>query len=150
MSDPSPLFAWIRLADIYLIYAEAQYELGHEDDARTYINKIRERALLPDITSSGEDLFRDLQHERRIELFFEDDKRFMDVRRWMIADVTGSKPDKGIILEKKDANGNLDPNGTLTYRYQIIQTRDFPEKFYYLPIPENEIQRSGIEQNPGY
>jgi hypothetical protein len=150
MSDPSPLFAWIRLADIYLIYAEAQYELGHEDEARTYINKIRERALLPDITTSGENLFRDLQHERRIELFFEDDKRFMDVRRWMIADVIGSKPDKGIILEKKDANGNLDPNGTLTYRYQIIQTRSFPEKFYYLPIPENEIQRSGIEQNPGY
>lgn len=149
IKDPSPFYARIRLANIYLIYAEAEYELGNESEARKYVNKIRNRVQLPDVTSSGEALFKDIQHERRIELCFEG-QRFFDVRRWMIADSTGNEPDRGIILEKKDASGNLDPKGSLTYHYQILQKRSFPDKFYYLPVPEDEIQRSGIEQNPGY
>src|SRR5690606_33627476 len=72
---------WIRLATMYLNYAEAQYELGNEEEARKYVNIIRNRVGLPDINSSGEELFEDIQHERRIELVFEN-HRFFDVRRW--------------------------------------------------------------------
>ena len=61
---------WIyfRLAEIYLNYAEIQYELGNEGIAREYVNKIRKRVHLPDIESSGNDLLEDIRHERRIEL----------------------------------------------------------------------------------
>lgn len=149
ITDPSPLYARIRMADMYLIMAEAFYKLGEEDSTRFYINKVRERALLPDINSSGNRLFKDLVHERRVELCFEN-RRFYDVRRWMIADSTENAPDVGIIYEKKNQNGDLDPNGNLTYRYHIIRPRVFHEKFYYMPIPQQELDRSGIEPNPGY
>jgi len=50
---PWPIF---RLAEIYLIYAEAQFLLGHEDVAREYINKIRSLVNLHDIRTSVEAL----------------------------------------------------------------------------------------------
>ncbi|NLB26492.1 MAG: RagB/SusD family nutrient uptake outer membrane protein [Bacteroidales bacterium] len=140
---------WLRLAEMYLNYAEAMYELGHEDVAREYVNLIRDRVGLPERTSSGVELFNDIIHERRIELCFEF-HRFFDVRRWMIADSTDNKDAMGIIWEKLDSQGNLDPNGTLSYRYQMFYERQFLDKMYYLPIPYAEIVKTQLEQNPGY
>lgn len=140
---------WLRLATIYLIYAEAQYELGNEPLAREYVNKIRNRVGLPDITSTGDALFADIQHERRIELCFEN-HRFFDVRRWMIAESTEQRTCQGIVWRKLDGNGELDPNGQLTYTLEAFQERSFDPKFYYLPIPRSEIEKSGLVQNPGY
>jgi hypothetical protein len=37
----------LRLADVYLMYAEALIELGQEDEAANWINKVRERATRP-------------------------------------------------------------------------------------------------------
>lgn len=140
---------WIRLATLYLNYAEAQYELGNEQEARDYVNIIRNRVDLPDITSSGDELFKDIQHERRIELVFEN-QRFFDVRRWVIAEETENEDAMGIVWKKLDANGNLDPNGELTYTFETFQERSFQERMYYLPIPIAEMQKSDLEQNPGY
>lgn len=140
---------WIRLASLYLNYAEAQYMMGNEDEARKYVNIIRNRVHLPDINSSGEDLFKDIQHERRIELCFEN-YRFFDVRRWMIAEETENKDAIGIVWRKLDSQGNLDPNGELTYTFEVFQKRNFHERMYYLPIPRAEMQKSDLEQNPGY
>jgi hypothetical protein len=44
---------WVvfRLSEIYLNYAEAEAELGQTGNALTYLNKIRERAGMPDVTS---------------------------------------------------------------------------------------------------
>ena len=140
---------WIRLATMYLNYAEAQYELGNDQEARDYVNIIRNRVNLPDITSSGEELFSDIQHERRIELVFEN-QRFFDVRRWMIAEETENEDAIGIVWKKLDANGDLDPNGELTYTFETFQERSFQERMYYMPIPIAEMQKSDLEQNPGY
>ena len=140
---------WIRLATMYLNYAEAQYELGNEQEAKEYVNIIRNRVNLPDITSSGEELFSDIQHERRIELVFEN-QRFFDVRRWMIAEETENEDAIGIVWKKLDANGDLDPNGELTYTFETFQERSFQERMYYMPIPIAEMQKSDLEQNPGY
>ncbi len=142
-------WVWLRLAELYLNYAEAQFELGHEDIARDYVNIIRNRVGLPDITSSGQELFNDIVHERQIELCFEY-HRFFDVRRWMIADSTDNKDAMGIVWEKLDSQGNLDPNGTLSYRYDLFYEREFTDKMYYLPIPYSEIVKTELEQNPGY
>ena len=142
---------WIfrRLAEMYLNFAEAQYFLGNEALASEYVNKIRNRVHLPDINTSGNALFKDIQHERRIELCFEG-RRYFDVRRWMIADSTANENAMGLQWEKVDEDGNLDPAGELTYKIITTQERHFYERMYYLPIPIDEINKSDIEQNPGY
>lgn len=70
----------IRLAEVYLNYAEACALSNEENEAKTYLNKLRSRAKLPDITSSGNQLFEDLMNERHLELALEG-FRFFDVIR---------------------------------------------------------------------
>ncbi|TDQ77933.1 RagB/SusD family nutrient uptake outer membrane protein [Sphingobacterium yanglingense] len=143
---------WIyfRLGEIYLNYAEAMYQLGDETTARSYINKIRERArggnnaVLPDITVSGNTLHEKIQHERRIELAFED-HRFFDVRRWKIAEITENKPARKVSIIRDDNTNKK------TYKIEVLQERKFFKQHYLLPIPRSEIQRNILlEQNPDY
>lgn len=149
-SSDSPAIQF-RLAEIYLNYAEAQYYLGHEDIARDYINMIRERVHLPDVTSSGAELLEDLRYERKMELCFENGHRWADVRRWMIADEMLNKDCDGIQWKYVDTDGELDPFGELTYVLIPVESRTFfPDRMYYAPIPRTEIDKSNLEQNPGY
>ncbi|HRE50690.1 MAG TPA: RagB/SusD family nutrient uptake outer membrane protein [Flavitalea sp.] len=139
--------SWIifRLAEIYLNYAEAQYQLGNEVDARTYVNLIRDRpsVQMPAISVSGPDLLKAIQHEREIELCFEG-HRFFDVRRWKIAMDTESKPLIGVHIDKAG-------DGTLTYSYIQIQERRFTEAHYLFPVPTYEMNKNTqLVQNPGY
>lgn len=88
-------FPVMRLADLYLLYAECINEVeGPTDEAKGYINQVRWRAGLDDVDTSWarstnpnkpntRDGLRDIiQRERTIELAFEG-HRFWDVRRWM-------------------------------------------------------------------
>ncbi|MDQ3534976.1 MAG: RagB/SusD family nutrient uptake outer membrane protein, partial [Bacteroidota bacterium] len=78
---------YFRYGEILLNYAEACLGLGgaaQEEEAKTYINMIRERAGMPATTATGQDLVDQYRNERRIELAFEQ-HRYFDVRRWMIA-----------------------------------------------------------------
>lgn len=143
---------WIyfRLGEMYLNYAEAMFHLGDEQTARDYINKIRERArgrdhdVLPDVTASGDDLLKKIQHERRIELAFED-HRFFDVRRWKIAEETENKPARKITIVRDDVTK------LKTYKIEVLQERKFLPQHYLLPIPRTEIQRNSLlQQNPNY
>ena len=75
-----------RLADIYLMAAEAENELNGPGNAYQYINKVRERAYEPDQPLSGLDevSFRlALRNERAWELMGEDHRR-IDLVRWGI------------------------------------------------------------------
>ena len=141
---------YIRLGEIYLNYAETQYQLGNEEAARTYINKIRERArggkagILPAITSTGAALLGKIQQERRIELAFED-HRFFDVRRWKIAEQTENKPARKITIVRDDQTKKK------SYKIEVLQERKFFPQHYLLPIPRSEIQRNALlKQNPSY
>lgn len=59
----------IRFADVLLMGAEAYARGGLGDDtARNYLNRVRTRAGLADITSSGTDLINAIYNERRVEL----------------------------------------------------------------------------------
>ena len=90
---PSIIF---RLADLYLLYAEAVNEIDPQDErVLTYLNKVRLRAGLSNIEElnpaieGNQELQRlAIQRERRIELATEG-QRYFDVRRWMIADQDG-------------------------------------------------------------
>ena len=70
----------IRYAEILLIYAEALYKNGKTEKAFDYLNMIRERAGLPELSGS-EDFMAALEQERRVELLGEG-HRFFDLRRW--------------------------------------------------------------------
>lgn len=76
-----------RYSDLILFYAEAAWYLNKEQDARTAVNIIRERArqgnpsnILPDVTASGDALLDAIWHERRVELCMEH-QRFYDLLR---------------------------------------------------------------------
>jgi hypothetical protein len=138
---------WIvfRLGEIYLNYAEAEAELGQTATALTYLNKIRERAGMPDVVSpGGTDLIQKIQQERRVELCFEG-HRFFDLRRWGIAD-QGAGDALGIIITPTNAQ-----NTTFSYQVDTVQTRVWQQSFYFYPIPRSEIQADPqLTQNPGY
>lgn len=79
---PTILF---RLAELYLNIAECYVALDDVDNALKYLNPIRERAGIPDLTKA--DVTADMtitdwvRNERFIELWNEG-QRFFDVRRW--------------------------------------------------------------------
>ena len=75
-----------RLADVYLMAAEAENELNGPAGAYQYVNKVRERAFEPDQPISGfsQDQFRQfIRDERKYELAAEGHRR-MDLIRWGI------------------------------------------------------------------
>ena len=131
-----------RLAEVYLNYAEAQFELGNETDALIYLNKVAGRALHPEIAASGEDLREAIRRERRIELCFEG-HNFFDERRWMVEEHLGFDI-QGLKWTKK-------ADGDLAFEQYTVVTRPYFEKHYYLPIPLSEVEKApSIVQNVGY
>lgn len=154
MIDPSYNFniqpysscQWVasRLSEIYLNYAEAEAELGNSNLALTYVNKIRQRVGMPDISGSGAALINSIRHERRIELCFEG-HRYFDIRRWGMADI-GSKDALGITITPTSS-----ANTAFTYKVITTQKRVWLPAFYYYPIPRKELQiNTALKQNPGY
>jgi hypothetical protein len=128
-----------RYADVLLIYAEAQNELGHPEIAAQYVNMIRARARngagsenraqpadIPvlDVASMREAIF----NERRIE-FAAEGKRWFDlVRRGF--DYFRSQE---LANDPTSVEGNLTPNKLLW------------------PIPQAQIDLNPLlEQNPDY
>jgi hypothetical protein len=139
---------YIRYAEILLNYAEACIELGEEGEALTYINMIRKRAGMPDITTTGAALRDSYRHERRIELAMED-HRFYDVRRWVIG------PDAYVDATGVDIRYKLNPDHTTatipTIKPIVIQQRSWDDKAYFFPITRTEINKNNLlKQNPGY
>ncbi|GAA4312390.1 RagB/SusD family nutrient uptake outer membrane protein [Compostibacter hankyongensis] len=140
---PTP-YVIFRLAEIYLNYAEAEYHLGNEEVAREFVNKIRTRVKLPGIRSSGNRLLQDIRHERTIELAFEKDSRWNDLRRWGILEQTASQDYIAMQISK-------DHEGNLSYQKVVAMKRGYNERLYSLPIPLEELQKaSELNQNPGY
>lgn len=157
---PWPFF---RYTEAVLNYAEACLELGEEDEAKTWLNKIRFRAGMPAITSSGAALMDEYRNERRIEMAYEE-QRYHDTRRWMIAPST-----LGRTLMFIKITGKLKPGATAptpyrhdeskyTYTYQpfsdiTVENRKWVDKMYFLPISRDEVNKNEKlkdNQNPGY
>jgi hypothetical protein len=75
-------YMMIRLAEVYLIRAEAELQLGNLSSAADDINVIRTRAALPSTTASTkDDLMAAVMQERRIEMFCEWGNRWYDLKR---------------------------------------------------------------------
>lgn len=74
----------LRLAEQYLVLAEANYKLNNNAGAVTNLNIIRARAGLPALSSmlSAEQVRAAIEQENRIEFFVEQGHRFFDLKRW--------------------------------------------------------------------
>ncbi len=152
------LYAWpiIRLASLYLYYAEALNELnGPTEEAMHYVDLIRERAGLPTVEHSWTtyssdpdkyktaDGFREIIHrERLIELALEA-QRFWDLRRWKKAANEMNKPITGWDIEQELPE--------FYYREITIFNQKFTTRNYLWPINESELLRNrNLVQNPGW
>ena len=137
-----PLF---RLAEIYLNYVEALNECDPTNpDIALYLNKVRNRASLPNVSALSQEQMRAvIQHERRVELAFEE-HRSWDVRRWKIASSTLGAPLMGVQIERKTLGG-------YTYMPVKVEQRVFQPKMYWYPIPQSEVLKlKQWKQNNGW
>lgn len=139
---------YMRLAEFYLTYAEAQYHLDNVSVAVEYVNRVRSRngVNMPLINTSG-DVLAKIKHERKIELAFEGN-RWYDARRWMDAELCFAQDIVGVEVVREPTDGSK------SYRYFYFEgetgKRSFPRHHYLWPIPIEEILKSNLEQNPGY
>lgn len=142
----------LRLADLFLLYAEAINESEgpdgtHSDEMFQYLDAIRSRAGLPGVKEAWDEYsnnpgkyvtqagMRQIIHrERLIELAFEG-QRFWDLRRWKEAP---AEYEKGIYGFKVTASKPED-----YYQKILLAEQKFALKDYFWPI-----QTSLIEQNP--
>lgn len=98
----------MRLADVFLMYAEATNELnGPQTDAINLVNQIRRRGNLPALkaekTATKETFFAAIEQERIVELLGEGQRSF-DLRRWRAIERVWCPP-YGLGVWKLDAHG---------------------------------------------
>jgi hypothetical protein len=123
----------MRLAEVYLAYAEAQNELDNFGEALTYINRIRKRAGLENLSSSlTKEQIRDaVLDERGWELYFEGYRRDDLIRH-------------GKLMEKARTVWEYYlPGDPWTYENDTFRN--------LFPIPASAMIRNPLlVQNPGY
>jgi tetratricopeptide (TPR) repeat protein len=120
-------FKYLRYADVLLMMAECENEVGSQANAVGYINQVRQRpsVMLPALTTSlsKTEVFNAIVHERKVELAIEQ-VRFNDIIRW--------------------GNASTELAGT---NFQA-------GKHERMPIPDAEISSNenmtDADQNPGY
>ncbi len=152
---------FLRYTEMVLNYVEASLEMGDEEAARLWLNRIRFRAGMPAIDDTGQALVDRYRNERRIELAYEE-HRYHDVRRWLIAEET-----QGQLIETIDIRADLKPGqqprvpykydpSVYNYTYTVVEnteneTRRWVDKMFYRPIDRDEMSRNtALIQNPGY
>lgn len=144
-SDGNYNYPVMRLADVYLMYAEATNAVnGPQADAIELVNRVRRRGNLPalqaDKTASKEAFFSAIEQERIVELFGEGQRSF-DLRRWRAIERVWNPP---------YGNGvwRIDTWGAQMNRYfQNTSEREY-QQCYIFRIPPGERNRNpNLTQN---
>jgi hypothetical protein len=144
-----PLF---RLPEFYLSLAEAYNEAGNSAKALENLNVVHNRAGLPSITETDQVKLRGIiRREWAIE-FYNENKRYFLVKHWKLADIGN-----GIIGGPRrefqfTTNGQSDrlPGNLLTYYDQVVFNAYWSPKMFLDPIPQDEVNKGILIQNPGY
>ena len=160
------IYPRIRYTEIFLAYAEAANDawgpkadpMGVGFTAYDVIKAIRERAglatdeigmPLPEGDTYLEECANDqakmtmlIRNERRLELCFEN-KRFWDLRRWMMP---LNETVKGMKIDRNEETGEL------TYTVINVEERKYDNSYQcYGPIPKGEVLKwSNLKQNKGW
>ena len=146
-------WAYIRMTEFYLGYAEAANEAWGPDGSGSYgmsavdvLTAIRQRAgvetdYIKEVAAAGKDAMREFIHnERRIELCFENHRLF-DLRRWKDLDHLREMP--RAIEFSSETN--------FVIRDVRNEARDYKDYMIYGPIPHSECMKfSNLQQNDGW
>ena len=150
-------FPIIRLADLYLMYAEALNEVksSPDDEVYEYIDYVRKRSGLeevkdswskyskfPDKPLTQEGMREIIRKERLNELAFEG-PRFWDMRRWKLAEQDMNRTIRGLNIYEDTPEE--------FYKVQTIFNTSFTLKDYLWPLSIEEMVRNkNLVQNPGW
>ncbi len=178
MDDKAIGVAYIRLAEVYLIKAEAEAELGKFKDALDDLDVVRSRVGLGriekmnpnlNLTSNKENLINEILRERNCEIGAECGDRVYDMIRRKRQDLF-CKPLHEFHTYRLDASGNRMEGTNLSY----TEGEDWPKfeyerpvitvgarrwwdagfwtnKWYLDPVSRKEVQKGyGLTQNPGW
>ena len=158
---------YMRLADIYLMYAEACAAFGGATGkssnfgktAEDAINTLRDRCgaghVASEFVADNHKFMDEVRREREVELSFEG-FRFCDLQRWLLlteAPYNQKFSQEFDRVESADFYKNHDPKDAqvANYRRELILTRNFNVKHYWFPLPIKETQISSeFKQNPGW
>ena len=158
---------YMRLADIYLMYAEACAAFGgatgkssnFSKTAEDAINTLRDRCgaghVASEFVADNHKFMDEVRREREVELSFEG-FRFCDLQRWLLlteAPYNQKFSQEFDRVESADFYKNHDPKDAqvANYRRELILTRNFNVKHYWFPLPIKETQISSeFKQNPGW
>lgn len=165
---PIVMLSFMRLADVYLMYAEAvaagygsatgkaaTYTMTAEDA----VNVIRDRAdvghVAAEYTASADKFLTEVYRERATELAFEG-FRFFDLRRWNLIDKypynikTALKFDRGVSSGAYDYDTPQN-NKVKNLREEVVVERKYTSRNYWFPLPTNDVYLyEGFQQNPGW
>ena len=156
---------YMRLADVYLMYAEATAVIGGRSGksskcsltSEDAINKIRDRvgAGHVDAGFTGNAYMDEIRRERAVELMFEG-HRFNDLQRWLLlteAPYTQKYSHEFTRVNDDDWYKKNDPRDAEVIGLQksLIVTRAFDTKHYWFPLPDSEVYLyEDFPQNPGW
>jgi starch-binding outer membrane protein, SusD/RagB family len=129
----------MRLADVYLMYAEVMNKLNNDAVAQEYMNKVRRRAygFSPDVAEASVDYtglsnlqVRDSIREERFRELFAEGHRWFDIVRWKV-----------VKEEVEKYNTKNVTQGVIVYN----------DKDYYYPIPLEEVDtNTSMVPSTGY
>jgi len=150
-------FPIIRLADLYLMYAEALNEVKSSPDEEVYeyVDLVRARTGLkgvveswqdhsnvPDKPASKEGMREIIRRERLNELAFEG-SRFWDLRRWKLSEEYMNRPIRGLNIRGE--------NPADFYQVREIYRPTFGKKDYLWPIRLRVLlKNTNLVQNLGW
>ena len=145
-----PFYPWpvIRLAELYLGYAEACVECNDLNTAKTYLDKVRTRAGIPTVETSWNGIatldqakLREIVRQERTIEFYLENQTFWDLRRWK---KELPREVKGWHIQGETAQE--------FYRVTTIYLRSkYSYKDYLWPLKlETILKDPNLVQNPGW
>ena len=156
---------YMRLSDVYLMYAEATAVLGGRDGKSSKcnltsvdaVNKVRERCGAGEVNAkfTGNAYMDEIRRERAVELMFEG-HRFNDLQRWLLlseAPYTEKYSHEFTRVHDEDWYKSNDPRDAevVGFRKEKILERNFDTKHYWFPLPDSEVYLyEAFSQNPGW
>ena len=177
LKDKYLQWPYLRLAEMYLIYAEALLKSKNDlTGAIEQVNKVRARVGLGDLaacnpdknlTTDADALLEEILRERACELGLED-VRLFDMTRYKREDLF-RKQLHGLKIYRNDGGGNTPWSGTtgnssaypkptqFTYEaFPLVNPSrawwsNFSPKWYLSAFPPSEVNKKyGLTQNPGW